>query len=135
MNRSNVGNITTNAMQTLAISGTRLASDIRHWKMRDKGDVSKSLNNSDGYGSVMEEPFPEHGFVDQNGLNESDMSEGFSYTVRDAESPDVDESDEFYRNLTEHLLPVNSPQSGSINKYIRNNLDWIENRIKGGGGR
>lgn len=40
MNRSNIGNITTNAMQTLNISGTAFAGMIR----RDKADASSALN-------------------------------------------------------------------------------------------
>lgn len=40
MNRSNIGNIATNAMQTLNISGTAFAGMIR----RDKADASSALN-------------------------------------------------------------------------------------------
>lgn len=40
MNRSNIGNITTNAMQTLNISGTAFAGMIR----RDKANAASALN-------------------------------------------------------------------------------------------
>ena len=145
MNRSNVGNITTNAMQTLSISGTRFASDLRRWKSdalkRKKEDVSTTLNNSsnnDG-GSGQN---PE--YIGERTADNLRPMLGFSSQTSDGEVAESDfledKGDDFNEQIYQFLhndlmFPSDSPQAEAIRMYVQHNADWFENRRRRDGGK
>ena len=116
MNRSNVGNIVTNAMQTLGISGTQVGK-----LLRDKADASTALNASDNEASkqIASRAEPNNSDGKPSGASYENMGDDFNERVY---------------QMTQHFLPSDSPQAQAIGQYIRNNLDWFERRRSREGG-
>lgn len=127
MNRSNVGNIATNAMQTLNIAGTTGAAMLRRYReqaeKRKKEDISTTLNAYTNGGSRTNQNAetyhtPEEVgniFTDRNMPVKSKEPEVYNveYTIRDKGA----------------VLPENiSPQSEALVRYVSNNLDWQKKR-------
>ena len=145
MNRSNVGNITTNAMQTLAISGTRFASDLRRWKSdalkRKKEDVSTTLNNSSNdtgsSGQQIQKPTYQYaGERTAENLTQK-LNSGSSGSGSEVVESDFldDKGDDFNEQVYQFLhndlmLPSDSPQAEAIRMYVQRNAEWFEARSK-----
>ena len=116
MNRSNVGNIVTNAVQTLGISGTQVGK-----LLRDRADASTALNSSSNEASkqIVLQAEPNNSDGNPSGISYENMGDEFNERVY---------------QMTQRFLPSDSPQAQAIGQYIRNNLDWFERRRNREGG-
>lgn len=114
MNRSNVGNITTNAMQTLNISATAAAASIR----RSIADASKSLN-ADTQGG-------ETGRANLSGqMEQTDIAEKQAKTkYYEAKAADLQSRTEARNLRTEKIKNVGTPQASEIAKKVDNDINW-----------
>lgn len=144
MIRSNIGNITTNAMQTLNISASQYAK-----LERKKEDASTALNASSsksggstsqnngtaGTGSPSVTPINIGQKRNASGGTPENTVGGFPNVQSDGTMPNMgDEFNERVYQMTQHFLPSDSPQAQAIGQYIRNNLDWFERRRNRKGG-
>lgn len=109
MNRSNVGNITTNAVQTLGISGTVLAGLIR----RSKSDASSTLNSQR-----------------RDEFRNASLAETKANTnYLNAKAIDLQSKAEARNARTAKIRNVNSPQSGEIADKADNDIEWQTMRL------
>lgn len=110
MNRTNVGNITTNAVQTMAVSGFTSAGYVQNKRRAKLADASSALNN------LTEEEVEKVGQKRAEELRE--------YIGETPETVDEAMEGESYSSL-------NSPQKKELELSTRRKLGWLSDYLKG----
>lgn len=126
MNRSNIGNITTNAMQTLNISGTAYAGMIR----RDKANAASALNaekkeaerlSDKEYARARQEKIDAR----REELDAAKLENIKAKTKLDkAKAKDLSSLTKARNSRIAKIKEVGTPQSEEIAKKVENDMDW-----------
>ena len=132
MNRYNMGNITTNAMQTLNISGTAYAS----MKKRSIADAASALNAEKAEAektAAKAEMKERQGKIDarREELDKARLERTQAQTeLYKARASDLTSNTEARNLRTERIRNIGTPQSKEIAKKIDSDLGWYEEFYK-----
>lgn len=126
MNRSNIGNITTNAMQTLNISGTAFSGMIR----RDKADASSALNAQKKEAERLADKEYKRNRQEKIDARREELDAAKLKGIEAKTNLDVAKANDLSskteaRNLRiAKIKEVGTPQAEEIAKKVTSDLDW-----------
>lgn len=126
MNRSNIGNIATNAMQTLNISGTALAGMIR----RDKADASSALNAQKKEAEKLADKEYKRNRQEKIDARREELDAAKLKGIEAKTNLDVAKANDLAskteaRNLKiEKIRAVGTPQAEEIAKKVDSDISW-----------
>lgn len=135
MNRSNIGNVVTNGVQTTNILATnafdRINNAIR--RKRNLGDASQALNNKKADFNEARRQFE----LEQNRQAAVGTKE-YPYdkpTYQSAQTDSVHGGFGGYIDggnlgISSNEIDINSEQADAINQYIESSMKWIEKRTQ-----
>lgn len=131
MNRSNIGNITTNAMQTLNISGTAYAS----MQKRSIADASSALNAEKKEAEKATEKAAKQerqGKIDarKEELDKAKLAQTQAQTdLYRARANELRSKSEARDAKTERMKDIGTPQSKEVARKVNSDIEWQKVRF------
>lgn len=120
MNRFNVGNITTNALQTLGISAT--AASAKFAGDKSKEDASSTLNNTTSKGSSQIKG--KQSKIEQETENVSGQQQNNGHVTTLVQNRETGEWEEYGGEL--YPAGLSSPQIENIEQKMLNDIKWLD---------
>lgn len=133
MNRSNIGNITTNAMQTLNISGTAYAS----MKKRSIADASSALNAEKAEAEKTAAKAAKQERQDKidarkEKLDDAKLAQTQAQTdLYRARANELRSKTEARDARTERMKDIGTPQSKEVARKVNSDIEWQKVRFGG----
>lgn len=133
MNKSNIGNITTNAMQTLNISGTVFAS----MKRRDIADASSALNAEKAEAEKTAAKAAKQERQDKidarrEKLDDAKLAQTQAQTdLYRARANELRSKAEARDARTERMKDIGTPQSKEVARKVNSDIEWQKVRFGG----
>ena len=133
MNRSNVGNITTNAMQTLNISGTAFSGMVR----RSIADASSALNAEKAEAEKTAAKAAKQERQDKidarrEKLDDAKLAQTQAQTdLYRARAEELRSKSEARDARTERMKDIGTPQSKEVARKVNSDMEWQKVRFGG----
>lgn len=133
MNRSNIGNITTNAMQTLNISGTAFSGMVR----RSIADASSALNAEKKETEKATEKAAKQERQDKidarkEKLDDAKLAQTQARTdLYRARAEELRSKSEARDARTERMKDIGTPQSKEVARKVNSDIEWQKVRFGG----